>query len=127
MLTALVPSAPNFTWGLIFADLEEASQEMSAPDNIIDIGSAQHSERPHFDSSAQKQPMRAELVEKASEVIPHPPTLINMVSQRVRQLNQGRSPLVQVIERVGVADIALMEIIEGKVVLDEESGSLAEG
>ena len=100
---------------------------MSATDNIIDFGSATPARGGSVsDITAQKQPMRAELVEKASEVIPHPPTLINMVSQRVRQLNQGRSPLVHVIERVGVADIALMEIIEGKVVLDEETGDPVE-
>jgi DNA-directed RNA polymerase subunit omega len=63
--------------------------------------------------------MRSDLVEKASEVITEPPVLINMVSRRVRQLNMGRQPLVPVIGRMGTADIALMEIIEGKVARDE--------
>ncbi|MAB60500.1 MAG: DNA-directed RNA polymerase subunit omega, partial [Verrucomicrobiales bacterium] len=45
--------------------------------------------------------------------------LINLVSKRVQQLNNGRSPLITVVERMGTADIALTEIIEGKIVIDE--------
>jgi DNA-directed RNA polymerase subunit omega len=59
--------------------------------------------------------MRSDLVEAASKVIPEPPVLINLVSRRVKQLNQGRSALVQVEPRMGSADIALKEIIEGKI------------
>ena len=66
--------------------------------------------------------MRTELVEKASEVIEDTSLLINMVSKRVRQLNNGRSPLITVVERLGAADIALTEIIEGKIVIDESEG-----
>lgn len=64
-------------------------------------------------------PMRADLVEQASKIIPHPPVLINVVSQRVRQLNQGRPPLIDLMSRrrLGQADIALLEIIEGKLKL----------
>lgn len=66
--------------------------------------------------------MRSDLIQKASQVIPDTPLLINMVSQRVRQLNQGRAPLVNTGgSRVGVADIALMEIIEGKIQAEESS------
>ena len=60
--------------------------------------------------------MKSELVEQASKVIPDIPLLINMVSKRVRQLNQGRPALVQIRGRMGQADIALLEIIEGKVI-----------
>ncbi|MCP4850085.1 MAG: DNA-directed RNA polymerase subunit omega [Verrucomicrobiaceae bacterium] len=66
--------------------------------------------------------MRTELVEQASEVIEDTTLLINMVSKRVRQLNNGRSPLITVVERLGAADIALTEIIEGKIVIDESEG-----
>lgn len=61
--------------------------------------------------------MRSDLVEQASRLIPHPPLLINVVSQRVRQLNQGRAPMVDLTGRrkLGQADIALLEIIEGKI------------
>jgi len=63
--------------------------------------------------------MRSDLVEKAAAVVKNNPLLVNMVSCRVRQLNMGRPSLVRVVERMGQADIALMEIIEGKIVVDE--------
>lgn len=66
--------------------------------------------------------MRSDLVEKASAVVPDPPVLINMVSRRVRQLNNGRPALVRRAERMGQADIALLEIIEGKIVLAADGG-----
>ncbi len=61
--------------------------------------------------------MKSELVEKASAVMPDPQILINMVSRRVKQLNDGRAPLVDTLPSMGAADIALMEIIEGKIKL----------
>ena len=63
--------------------------------------------------------MRSDLVEKAAAVVKNNPVLVNMVSSRVRQLNMGRPPLIRVVERMGQADIALTEIIEGKIILDE--------
>ncbi len=61
--------------------------------------------------------MKTDLIEKAAKIIPHPPVLINLVSRRVRQLNQGRAPLINVgaYGRLGQGDIALLEIIEGKI------------
>lgn len=59
--------------------------------------------------------MKSDLVEKASEIVSDPLVLINMVSKRVRQLNSGRSPLIPVRPSMGAADIALTEIIEGKI------------
>ena len=69
-------------------------------------------------------PMKSQLVEQASKVITDIPLLINVVSKRVRQLNQGRPPLIQVQGRMGQADITLQEIIEGKVVpkMDDDDG-----
>ena len=63
--------------------------------------------------------MDTELVEKALEVVTDEPLLINLVSKRVQQLNNGRSPLITIVERMGTADIALTEIIEGKIVIDD--------
>ena len=65
--------------------------------------------------------MKTELIEKASLVIPEAPLLINAVSKRVRQLNMGRPPLVATTALMRAADIALQEIIEGKIkiVMDE--------
>ncbi|MDF1860614.1 MAG: DNA-directed RNA polymerase subunit omega [Verrucomicrobiales bacterium] len=65
--------------------------------------------------------MRSDLVEEASKIIPEPPVLINLVSARVKQLNMGRTPLVPTDHRMGAADIALTEIIEGKIQVDEDS------
>lgn len=60
-------------------------------------------------------PMKSELVEKAAEIVSDPLVLINLVSKRVRQLNGGRSPLIPTRPGMGAADIALAEIIEGKI------------
>ncbi|MEI6607324.1 MAG: DNA-directed RNA polymerase subunit omega [Verrucomicrobiota bacterium] len=59
--------------------------------------------------------MKSELVEKASEIVTDPLVLVNLVSQRVRQLNSGRSPLIPPRPSMGAADIALTELIEGKI------------
>jgi DNA-directed RNA polymerase subunit omega len=63
--------------------------------------------------------MNADLVKKALEKVLNPNVLVNLVSQRVRQLNsggRGRSrPLVADVANLGAADIALREIAEGKM------------
>jgi DNA-directed RNA polymerase subunit omega len=63
--------------------------------------------------------MNAILVKKALEIVLNPNVLINMVSQRVRQLNSGYGgacrPLVADVGNLGAADIALTEIIEEKI------------
>ncbi len=63
--------------------------------------------------------MNAELTKKALEKVGNPNVLVNMISRRVRQLNAGAGalsrPLVNAGASVGVADIALMEIIEDKM------------
>ena len=59
--------------------------------------------------------MKSDLVEQASKIVSDPQVLINVVSQRVRQLNTGRAPLVDTVLSMGAADIALTEIIEGKL------------
>ncbi|NCF13455.1 MAG: DNA-directed RNA polymerase subunit omega [Verrucomicrobiaceae bacterium] len=63
--------------------------------------------------------MKSNLVVKAAEIIEDPQILVNVLSKRVAQLNQGRSPLIDTVPSMGAADIALTEIIEGKVVLSE--------
>lgn len=63
--------------------------------------------------------MNAELTKKALEKVGNPNVLINLVSRRVRQLNSGAGalsrPLVDAPPSMGVADIALLEIVEDKV------------
>ena len=63
--------------------------------------------------------MNATLVKKALEKVLNPNVLVNLVSQRVRQLNFGGGgsgrPLVADTANLGAADIALLEIIEDKM------------
>jgi DNA-directed RNA polymerase subunit omega len=79
------------------------------PDNIILF------DQPKSDNRYPALPMKSELVYKAAEIIDDPQKLINLVSKRVRQLNSGRSPLIPTVPSMGAADIALTEIIEGKI------------
>ena len=83
----------------------------SDADNIIPFDQKEPSSR--FPTT----PMKSDLVDQAAEIITDPQVLINLVSQRVRQLNSGRSPLIDAMPSMGVADIALTEIIEGKIKL----------
>ena len=59
--------------------------------------------------------MNPNLVKAAAEVIPDPKILVNMVSQRVRQLCLGHRPMVEFVPGLGHADIALSEIAAGKL------------
>ena len=59
--------------------------------------------------------MQSQLLEEASKLIPDQQKLINIVSKRVRQLSQGHRPLVQVMPRMVFSDIALRELIDGKL------------
>jgi DNA-directed RNA polymerase subunit omega len=61
--------------------------------------------------------MKADLVEQAAQIIKDPPILINMVSKRVRQISQGRPALVERRPGLREADLALLEIIQGKITL----------
>lgn len=60
-------------------------------------------------------PMSSLLIEEAQKVVPSQQLLVNLVSKRVRQLSSGHRPLVEYGPREGWADIALKEIIEGKL------------
>ena len=63
--------------------------------------------------------MNAELCKRAAEKVGNPNVLVNLVSRRVRQLNSGGGgmsrPLIDNVGNLGVADIALREIIEDKM------------
>ena len=63
--------------------------------------------------------MNAELIQKALDKVGSAKTLINLVSRRVRQLNYGGGglsrPMVADTTNLGMADIALREIIEEKL------------
>src|ERR1700728_3570066 len=63
--------------------------------------------------------MTASLLEEASKKIPVPQVLVNVVSRRVRQLSAGHRPLIETTPRMGFSDIALTEIIQGKLTYEE--------
>ncbi len=60
---------------------------------------------------------------QALKNIKNPNILVNMVSQRVRQLGQGHKALIAADSRMSYMDIALKEIADGK--LDYELDPLA--
>jgi len=66
--------------------------------------------------------MNADLVKKALEKVPNANVLVNIVSQRVRQLNSGHGgkclPLIPDGANLAAADVALREIIEDKMTFD---------
>ena len=59
--------------------------------------------------------MRDEYLIQAQEIISDPNILINVVSRRSKQLKYGMKPLVESLEKLEPEDIALREIIEGKI------------
>ena len=63
--------------------------------------------------------MNAELCKRAVEKVGNPNVLVNLVSRRVRQLNAGGGglgrPLIDNVGSLGLADIALREILEDKI------------
>jgi DNA-directed RNA polymerase subunit omega len=71
--------------------------------------------------------MKTNLIDEAVTVVGNKQKLINMVSKRLRELSAGSRPMVEVdyhIGQMGLADIALAEIIAGKLTsVDEETVS----
>lgn len=59
--------------------------------------------------------MNSRLIEEAIKVVPVPQVLINVVSQRVRQLGHGQRPMVETTPGMSFSDIALKEVIERKL------------
>jgi len=63
--------------------------------------------------------MNSELCKRAVEKVGNPNVLVNLISRRVRQLGAGGGglgrPLVNVPASMGLADIALTEILEDKM------------
>ena len=73
------------------------------------------------------RPMTTQLLQEAAQVIPNQQLLINVVSKRVRQLGLGHRPLVEATPRSSLTDIALREIIAGKLTYEADTdGNAAE-
>jgi DNA-directed RNA polymerase subunit omega len=67
--------------------------------------------------------MTTQLLQEAAQVIPNQQLLINVVSKRVRQLGLGHRPMVETTPRMSLTDIALKEIIAGKLTFEPLGGS----
>jgi DNA-directed RNA polymerase subunit omega len=62
--------------------------------------------------------MRDDYLKEAKAIIKDPNVLINVVSRRVKQLKRGSRPLVQSLEKLSPEDVALREIIEGRITFE---------
>jgi DNA-directed RNA polymerase subunit omega len=71
--------------------------------------------------------MTTQLLQEAAQVIPNQQLLINVVSRRVRQLGLGHRPLVEATPRSSLTDIALREIIAGKLTYELTPETPADG
>ena len=59
--------------------------------------------------------MRDDYLKAALKVIDEPNILVNVISIRVKQLRRGSRALVESLEKLSAEDIALREVIEGKI------------
>ncbi len=59
--------------------------------------------------------MREDYLRQAQQIVQDPNILVNVVSRRVKQLKNGKRPLVESLERLTLEDVALLEIIKGKI------------
>lgn len=64
------------------------------------------------------EPMRDDYLKEAKTIIKDPNVLINVVSRRVKQLKRGSRPLVESLEKLSLEDVALREVIEGKITFE---------
>ena len=66
-------------------------------------------------TKAKRPAMRDDYLKDAQKVIPDSNLLINVISRRVKQLRRGSRALVESLEKLSPEDIALREVIEGKI------------
>jgi DNA-directed RNA polymerase subunit omega len=59
--------------------------------------------------------MRDDYLQTARTIITDPNILVNVISRRVKQLRRGARPLVVSLEKLAPEDVALREVIEGKI------------
>lgn len=70
--------------------------------------------------------MNNQLIDEASKIYPDAKFLINVVSRRVRQLSAGSRAMIEIESRMDYADIALAEIIQGKLTANHVAVEAAE-
>jgi len=71
--------------------------------------------------------MHPVLLKSASAVIPNPQLLVNVIRQRVRQLIRGHRPLIVATPGMGFCDVALSEVIAGKLSYEAAPGVKPDG
>jgi DNA-directed RNA polymerase subunit omega len=72
--------------------------------------------------------MRDDYLRQALLVVPNANILINLVSRRVKQLRRKNDSTVESLERLDLEDVALREIIEGKITFElHEEAAASEG
>lgn len=62
--------------------------------------------------------MRDDYLKAALKKIDDPNILINVISTRVKQLRRGSRALVESLEKLSAEDLALREVIEGRITYD---------
>ncbi|RME72032.1 MAG: DNA-directed RNA polymerase subunit omega [Verrucomicrobia bacterium] len=62
--------------------------------------------------------MRDEYLNEAKKIVGDKNLLVAVVSKRVKQLKRGHRPLIESLEKLDPEDIALREIIEGKITFE---------
>ena len=68
--------------------------------------------------------MQSTLLASASAIIPNQHLLVNVIRLRVRQLMRGHRPLIDTPPGMGLADVALSEVIAGKLSHESVPGLL---
>jgi DNA-directed RNA polymerase subunit omega len=66
-------------------------------------------------TTPEEATLRDDYLKEAQKKITDPMILINVVSRRAKQLKSGYKPLVESLERLSAEDMALREIMEGKI------------
>ena len=59
--------------------------------------------------------LRDDYLKEAQKKITDPMILINVISRRAKQLKSGYKPLIESLERLSAEDMALREVMEGKI------------
>ncbi len=71
--------------------------------------------------------LRDDYLQAAQLVITDPMILINVISRRAKQLKSGYKPLIESLERLSAEDLALREVMEGKITYQLDEATDEEG
>ena len=57
----------------------------------------------------------------ATAIVKDPNILVNIISKRVKQLKFGSLPMIESLEKLSLEDIALKEVMDGKLTYEVET------